>query len=48
MMGKHNGNTSNDEVPNNTINIEIFWIYDKINIARFDPNLFYRVGINVY
>ena len=43
-MRKHNGKTSNSEVPIDKINIEILEIFQNLkNIARFNFKLFYQV-----
>ena len=45
-LGKHNGKTSNREVPIDKINIEILEIFQNLkNIARFNFKLFYQVYI---
>ena len=43
-LRKHNGKTSNSEVPIDKINIEILEIFQNLkNIARFNLKLFYQV-----
>ena len=43
-LRKHNGKTSNSEVPIDRINIEIYEIFQNLkNIAWFNLKLFYQV-----
>ena len=43
-LRRHNGKTSNSEVPIDKINIEILEIFQKLkNIAQFNLKLFYLV-----
>ena len=43
-LRKHNGKTSNSEVPIDKINIEILEIFQNLkNIAQFSLTMFYQV-----